>query len=325
MNVMEALATALADAMRDDSRRVLLGEDVVTGGMLGLSRRCADDPELRARMLSLPLMPATMAAHAGGLALAGLRPIVLLGGVAPLVEGLAGLRELALGALRSNGERAAPVLFVAPCGPGFGTGADALDAPETALLHTAGLRVVVVGRAHEAVAMLQAAADFEAGEEPTVLLVPRMLLATVQDDAPPPGLGRSFGAPAVVREGTAGEGQPVVVFTWGECVDVALAACDAAEVDARVIDIGTLHPLALDVLVEAARDVGRIAIVHAGPRHHGAGAELAASFADRAIHYLDAPILRVCGDEGVLSGTRELLAIPSIERVGAALQTLASP
>ncbi|MBK6923656.1 MAG: hypothetical protein IPH07_40100 [Deltaproteobacteria bacterium] len=324
MNVMEALATTLADALRDDTRRVLLGEDVTTGGMLGLSRRCADDPELRPRLLSLPLLPATAAAHAGGLALAGLRPIVLLGGVAPLLEGLAGLRELALGALRSNGERAAPVLFVAPCGPGFGTGADALDAPETALLHTAGLRVVVVGRAHEAVAMLQAAADFEAGEEPTVLLVPRMLLATVLDDEAASPLSRPFGAPAVVRDGTH-DAQRVVVFTWGECVDVSLAACDAAEIDARVIDIGTLQPLALDTLVEAARDAGRIAIVHAGPRHHGAGAELAATFADRAIHYLDAPILRVCGDEGVLSGTRELLAIPSIERVGAALQTLASP
>ena len=54
MNVMEALATTLADALRDDTRRVLLGEDVTTGGMLGLSRRCADDPELRPRLISLP-------------------------------------------------------------------------------------------------------------------------------------------------------------------------------------------------------------------------------------------------------------------------------
>lgn len=324
MNVIDVMAATLAELLREDARRVLLGEDVRTGGMLGLSRRCIDDPELAARALALPLLPATLAAHAGGLAAAGMRPIVLLPGVAPLLEGLAGLREVGALAAKNAGERTAPVLFVAPCGPGFGTAGDAVDAPETALVHTPGLRVIVLGRAHEAAALLTAAANFEAGEEPTVLLVPRMLLATALDDEPVAELGRLPGEPVRVRAGRA-----MTVFAWGECVELALAACAAAHggdgVDAAVWDTGGLAPLSIDTLVEAARDTGRVVIVHAGPRSFGVGAELAAVIADRAVLWLDGPILRVCGEAGPLGPRQELRALPSEADLVAALQTLAIP
>src|SRR5690606_32245589 len=92
MTVLEPLATVIADLLRDDPRRVLLGEDVKDGGMRGLSRHAAGDEALTARLVSTPLVPTILAAHAGGMAVAGLRPIVLLPSVASLVEALAGLR-----------------------------------------------------------------------------------------------------------------------------------------------------------------------------------------------------------------------------------------
>src|SRR5688572_6091520 len=140
MNVASALADVLAELLREDPRRVLLGEDVATGGMLGLSRACADDAELAARLVATPLVPATALAHAGGLALAGLRPIVLLPGLFSAFEGLAGLREVAAMAWRTAGDRTAPLLILAPCGPGFGLGGDAGEGLEAVLAQVPGLR-----------------------------------------------------------------------------------------------------------------------------------------------------------------------------------------
>ena len=39
MNVLERLAEVVAELLREDLRRVLLGEDVRDGGMLGLNYR----------------------------------------------------------------------------------------------------------------------------------------------------------------------------------------------------------------------------------------------------------------------------------------------
>ena len=93
--------------LRDDPRRVLLGEDVRDGGMLGLSRAAMQDPALGLRVLATPLTPTANLAHATGLALAGRRPIVLLGSASALLEGYAGLRELGRVGATANGERAA--------------------------------------------------------------------------------------------------------------------------------------------------------------------------------------------------------------------------
>jgi len=320
MSTTHALAAALVDLLREDTRRVLVGEDVGNGGMLGLSRGCADDPELAARVVSTPLLPTTLAAHAGGLALAGLRPIVILPAASALLECLGALREIAALPLRSAGERGVPVLFVAPSGPGFGLGGDATEAIEATLVRVPGLRVVCVGRAREAAAQLRAAAAFEAGEEPTVLLVPRTILTTMLDEEPPTELDRPLGSAARVRSGRA-----ITVLAWGECVALALSGCDASGVDATVVDVGGLAPLDRTALVEAAKDTGRIAIVHAGPRGHGVGAELAALFADEALHYLDAPIVRICGDDHVGDPAEEMRALPELERIASALEQLAAP
>jgi hypothetical protein len=47
----------VAELLREDLRRVLLGEDVRDGGMLGLSRAAMQDPTLGLRVLGTPLTP----------------------------------------------------------------------------------------------------------------------------------------------------------------------------------------------------------------------------------------------------------------------------
>lgn len=315
MSTLERLSTIVAELLRDDVRRVLLGEDVRQGGMLGLSRAAMRDPSLGLRVLATPLTPAACLAHATGLALAGRRPIVLLPSATALLEGYAALRELGRVAATSAGERSAPVLIVAPTGPGFGLGGDGADSPDGAVAAISGLRVAILGDACEAGAMLRAAADFEDGEAPTVLLLPRaLLLREVEDGEVVEELGRPLCAARCVREGAS-----ATVFAWGAAVDVACAAVEQSGHDAAVIELGGLSPLDVEAVVAAAAKTGKLVIAHAGGLSFGPGSELAALLADRAILHLDAPIVRVTGRDGPLSRADEMSGLPSVAAIADAI------
>ena len=319
MNVLERLSEAIAELMRDDLRRVLLGEDVREGGMLGLSRSTVQDPALGLRVLSTPLTPAASLAHATGLALAGRRPIVLLASATAMLEGYAALRELGRVSSTAGGERSAPVLIVAPTGPGFGLGGDGADSPEAALTAVPGLRVVVLSDALEAVAMLRASASFDDGEAPTVLLLPRALvLREFMADDFKPALGRPLGATRVVREGAA-----ATVFAIGAAVDQAFAAVEATGLEVTIVEVSGLAPLDEPGILAAATG-GKLVVTHPGGRTHGPGAELAALLADRAILHLDAPVLRVTGAEGPFTGHDEFAGLPDVEAIAAAITRVAT-
>ncbi|MBZ5715568.1 transketolase C-terminal domain-containing protein [Nannocystis pusilla] len=315
MSTLERLSTIVAELLRDDVRRVLLGEDVRQGGMLGLSRAATRDPSLGLRVLATPLTPAAGLAHATGLALAGRRPIVLLQSATALLEGYAALRELGRIAGTSAGERSAPVLIVAPTGPGFGLGGDGADSPDGAIAGVPGLRVAILGDAREAGAMLRTAANFEAGEDPTVLLLPRaLLLREVEDGDVVENLGRPLCAARCVRDGAA-----ATVFAWGAAVDVACAAAEQSGHDAAVYELGGLAPLDVEAVVAAAAQTGKLVIAHAGGLSFGPGAELAALLADRAILHLDAPIVRVSGRDGPLARQDEMSGLPGVAAIADAI------
>lgn len=314
MNVLTALAGVIAELLREDVRRVLLGEDARTGGMLGLSRAAMEDPTLGLRVIGTPLTPTAGLAHATGLALAGRRPIVVLPSATALLEGYAALRELGRVAATAGGERSAPVLIIAPTGPGFGLGGDAADTPDGVIAGIPGLRVVVLGDAAEAPAMLRAAANFDDGAAPTVLLLPRALILRELDKADiKESLGRALGAARVIREGSA-----ATVFAIGAAADQAYVAAEQSGLAVTVVEVSGLAPLDEDGIIAAATS-GKLVVAHAGGRAYGPGAELVALLAERAILHLDAPVVRVTGEAGPHTGAGEVAGLPSVEAIVAAI------
>ena len=316
MNVLQHLATVLADLLRADERRVVLGEDVADGTMLGLTRVAADDPELAPRLLATPLCPTVLPAHAAGMAAEGLRPIVICPEASSLLDSLAALREAAK--LGWRHETPAPVVFIAPFGPGFGLGGGGTEGPVSTLARVPGLRVVVLSEAAEAGATVRAAIEGWAGDEPTVLLIPRSLALSPAGECVD-ALARPFATPRRVRDGDA-----ATVFTWGAALPLVQAAVARSGQDARIIDVECLAPLDRDTLAAEAKATGKIVIAHEGPRHCGVGSELAALFADDAILTLDAPVLRVTGDDGPLTASAEARALPDLETLTTAITHVAT-
>ncbi|HLT40478.1 MAG TPA: transketolase C-terminal domain-containing protein, partial [Enhygromyxa sp.] len=183
-----------------------------------------------------------------------------------------------------------------------------------------GLEVWCAGRVEELCGFLRSAASFDEDQAgPRVLLLPRSVVVRDLDldvdlQAPLPR------APTAVLR----EGEHATVFAWGDALAPALAAAEACAADDQgvsvtVVDVGRLAPLDEELLVEQASATGKIVIAHAGSRRGGLGAELAALFADRSILHLDAPIVRVCGDEPLVAGHDEHRASPAAAAIAEAI------
>ena len=95
-------------------------------------------------------------------------------------------------------------------------------------------------------------------------------------------------------------GDDVSVFTYGlmvhHCLEAALALADEG-ISVEVIDLRTLRPLDTDAVLQSARKTGKALVVHEDNKVGGIGGEVAATIAEDAFEYLDAPVRRLAGPE----------------------------
>jgi acetoin:2,6-dichlorophenolindophenol oxidoreductase subunit beta len=110
---------------------------------------------------------------------------------------------------------------------------------------------------------------------------------------------------------------------------VALEAAKRLEADgisAEVIDPRTTVPLDSATLIDSARKTGRAVVMDEGHRSYGVTAEIAATIAEHAFYYLDAPVLRFGAMDVPIpfSPVLEDLTVPTAEQVAAAVRKLCS-
>jgi pyruvate dehydrogenase E1 component beta subunit len=103
---------------------------------------------------------------------------------------------------------------------------------------------------------------------------------------------------------------------------LAAAEALAAEgIEVRVLDLRSLSPLDEDLLGAAARDTGRVVVVHEAPRTLGMGAEVAARVMELAFDFLEAPVERVTGwDVPYPPASLEEQYLPTVDRIAAAVR-----
>lgn len=295
-SLLEAVNLALARALADDPRVVLLGEDVgVNGGVFratnGLLQRFGAP-----RVRDTPLAETVIAGMAIGLAAQGLRPVAeiqFMGFIYPALDQL--LSHAARLRNRTRGRLSCPMVLRAPYGGGIHAPEHHSESTEALFAHVPGLKVVIPSSPARAYGLLLAAI---ADPDPVIFLEPkriyRSLREPVVDDGTPLPLSRAH----VLRAGS-----DVTLISWGAMLVETLAAAEAlaAEgVQAEVIDVATLKPLDEATLLHSVSRTGRAVIVHEAARTGGFGAEIAARIAEQALFSVKAPIVRVTGWDTVM-------------------------
>jgi 2-oxoisovalerate dehydrogenase E1 component beta subunit len=306
----KALNAALRDAMADDERVVVFGEDV---GRLGGVFRITDglfSAYGEQRCFDTPLAEAGIVGFAVGLAMSGLRPVVELQFDAfaypafeQVVSHVAKMRN------RTRGALALPMVLRIPYAGGIGGVEHHSDSSEAYYAHTPGLKVVTPATVADAYSLLREAI---ADPDPVVFLEPKKLYfasgeASFESTEP-------FGT-AVVRRA----GQDATLIAYGPTVPVALAAAAEAQKEGRdleVVDVRTIVPFDDATVVESVRRTGRCVVIQEAQGFAGVGAEIAARVQERCFHALQAPVLRVTGlDIPYPAPKLEHFHLPGVDRV----------
>jgi pyruvate dehydrogenase E1 component beta subunit len=319
MNIIEAVRDALRLQMRNDPRVVVLGEDVGKFGGVFRATSGLYDEFGADRVIDTPLAEAGIIGTAIGMALYGLRPvpeIQFADFIFPAFDQI--VNELAKFRYRSGGQYSCPVVIRTPVGGGIRGGHYHSQSPEALFIHTPGLKVVAPSNPYDAKGLLLASMR---QNDPVLFLEPKRIYRASKGEVPEGDYAIELGQAAVTREGTQ-----ATVLAWSGMVTIADEAArkaEAAGISVEVIDLRTLLPFDIETILTSVRKTGRCVIVHEAPRTCGFGAELIASIQERAIEYLEAPILRVTGLDTPFPYSLEHEYMPNADRVVAAIrQTL---
>jgi acetoin:2,6-dichlorophenolindophenol oxidoreductase subunit beta len=323
MSYREALNLALDQALSADERVLLLGEDIAdpgaSGPTKGLSTRYGAD-----RVLDTPISEAGIVGAAVGMAMGGFLPVAEIMimdfiGIAAdqLVNNAAKLRFM------TGGRVTAPITVRTQVYGGLGTGATHSQSLEAWFMHIPGLKVMVPATPRDAKGLLTSAI-FD--EDPCLVLETIRL----QGQRGPVPLDPSFSIPLGQAE-VKRPGSDVTLVTYGRGLLESLGAAAALEsegVSVEVLDLRTLVPLDVPLLLESVAGTGRAVVVHDAVQFAGPGAEIAATVQEELFDVLKAPVGRVGARFVPNPGAPALEAqvYPNVDRIVAAVRrTLKTP
>ena len=310
LRMNQAIAHAIADEMRQDSRVFIIGEDIAAaeGPFKTSEGLLAEFGPNRVR--DTPISEMGFLGAAVGAAATGLRPVVEIMfaeflGVAldQLVTEAAKFRYL------SGGAYGTPLVVRASVGAGLGFGAQHSQTLETWLYATPGLKLVVPSGARTAYGLVRSAIR---DENPVAVFEPRVLYAGREDVV--------LGEEGIIPIGTGellSKGNEVTVVGLGQTVGTALGASQGATWGADVIDLRTLIPWDRAMVCESVSRTGRLVVVEESPFSGGWGTEIASYVSSECFTALKAPVLRItCPDVPVPYPPHlEKRFLPSVEYV----------
>ncbi len=275
--------------MRRDQSVFLLGEDIgrYWGGAFkvtdGLAQEFGDE-----RVRDTPISESAIVGAAVGAAITGMRPVaeIMFGDLTALA-----MDQIANQAAKIRymfgGQAKCPIVVRTPFGAGVNIASHHSQSLEAWFMHVPGMYVAVPSTPYDAKGLLKTAIR---GENP-VFFCEHKLLYPVEGSVPEDEYLIPFGVADVKREGS-----DVTVVATSYMVHKALKAAELLEKDGvsvEVVDPRTLTPLDRETISNSVKKTGKIVIVSEDCKTAGVSAEIAATIAEKALDYLDAPIKRV--------------------------------
>lgn len=321
--IRDAITQAIADAMADDDKVVVLGEDVgdpegggIIGVTKGLSSRFGDE-----RVRSTPISEQAIIGGAIGASLVGYKPIaeIMLMNFTTvamdmIVNHAAKLRYM------SGGQTNVPIVIRMMTGAGNSQGGQHADFLEAWFAHTAGLKVVAPSNAADAYGLMRSAID----DPDPVLFIEALPIYWKPGVAAATGYRVPIGKAHVAVEGT-----DVTLIGYSRIMNESLAAAaalKAAGISVEVIDLRTIAPWDQATVLASVAKTGRCVVVHEAVVPFGAGAEIAAVITENLFHQLKAPVARVGAPFSPVPFSKplETAFIPSTDKIVEAVKKLMS-
>ena len=293
MNVLEAVREAMREEMARDERVFVLGEDVGIRGGVFLATDGFVDQFGEERVIDTPIAESSIAGMALGAAMHGMRPIAEIqfaDFIWPVFNQIVG--EAARARYGSNGKLSVPLVLRAPEGGGVRGALYHSQSAEAYFCHTPGLKVITPATPYDAKGLLKSAIR---DDDPVIFLEHKRTYRLVRGEVPDGEYTIPIGKADVKRAG-----DDVSVLTYGlmvhHCLEAAQTLADEG-ISVEVVDLRTLRPLDMAGVLESTMKTGKALVVHEDNKVGGIGGEVAATIAEDAFEYLDAPVRRLAGPE----------------------------
>ncbi len=307
----KALNAGLQQAMRDDPRVLMMGEDIgPLGGVFRVTEHLQREFGPK-RVLDTPLAESGIIGTAIGLAMRGYRPVCEIqfdGFIFPGFDQIT--TQLAKMTNRHEGQVQMPVVIRVPYGGHIGAVEHHQESPEAYFAHTPGLRLVSPSTPNDAYWMIQEAIQ---SNDPVMFFEPKSRYwhkGEVDMTASAVPLHSS----RVVRTGTE-----VTLVGHGAMVTVLLQAAELAASEGtsvEVIDLRSLSPIDYEPIVRSVQKTGRLVVASEAPGFVSVSSEIAATVTERAFYSLEAPVLRVTGFDAPFPPAKlETVYLPDADRV----------
>ena len=212
-----------------------------------------------------------------------------------------------------------PIVFRGANGAAAGVAAQHSQCFASWYAHVPGLKVLAPYSSEDAKGLLKSAIR---DPNPVIFLENEILYGQTFDVPDDKDFVVPIGKAKIEREGT-----DVTIVSFSIMVGLALAAAKAlAEegISAEVINLRTIRPLDIETIVNSIKKTNRVISIEEGWPVAGIGSEIAAISMEHAFDYLDAPLVRVCGEDVPMPYAKNLeaAALPDIEKVITAVKTV---
>ena len=318
MTYREAVREAMSEAMRQDERVFLMGEDVGRyGGCYAVSKGMLEEFGYD-RVRDTPLSESAFVGAGIGAALGGMRPIVE---VMTVNFSLLALDQIvntaALYLHMSGGQFNVPVVIRMASGAGRQLAAQHSHSLEGWYAHVPGLKVVTPGTIDDARWMMATALE----DPDPVIIFEHAGLYNMEGELTETG-PVDLSSARVRRPG-----RDISLITYGGSLHKTLDAAeelDGEGISAEVLDLRALRPLDREAIVATVASTHRLVVVEEGWKTAGISAEIAALVAEEAIWELDAPVGRVCSAEVPIPYARHMeeAALPQVPGIVAKAREL---
>jgi 2-oxoisovalerate dehydrogenase E1 component beta subunit len=293
MNNVEAVRATLYEAMRNDDRVVILGEDVGARGNVFLITKDFINEFGPERVIDTPIAEASIVGIAVGMAMEGLRPVAEIqfaDFIYPSFNQIVG--EAAKTRYRSNGEYTCPLVIRTPYGGGVRGALSHSVSIEALFYHVPGLKIVAPSFPADVKGLLNAAID---DPDPVLFLEHKKTYRLIKGEVPNGHYTIPLGKANVLKEGTQ-----LTVVSYGLYVHWALEAAaqlEEARLSVEVIDLRSIRPMDKTTILRSVEKTRKLLIIHEDNKFGGVGAEISAMVAEEALFHLDAPIRRLAGPD----------------------------
>ena len=317
----DALREAMREEMLRDERVYILGEDIAGyGGTYSVTKGLYEEFGEK-RVKDTPLAEEIIIGTAIGSALAGLRPCAEL---MTMNFSLLASDQIVNSAAKFHymfgGQPRIPMVIRMPGGGGAQRGAQHSQFFESWYAHIPGLKVVMPATPYDAKGMLKTAIR----DDDPVLFVEHELLYSVKGEVPDEGVEYTIPLNrGIVRR----EGRDVTIVTWSRMVHISLQAAEELAkkgIEAEVIDMRSIRPIDLDLILDSVRKTNRVVVAEEGWKYYGTGQGITSLIYEYAFDHLDAPIGLVTGKDVPMpySKVLERAALPSRAEVIAAVEAI---